>query len=401
VKRILFVDDERRILEGLQRMLRPRRKEWVMAFANSGTEALAILAESVYDVIVSDMRMPDMDGAELLELVRQQYPGMIRIVLSGQFEMEAAMRAVPVAHQFVVKPCDHEKLQEVIERSCGGDSQEPDEATRRMVAAIGELPALPGTYAALVCALDDPEVALDQVGAIVERDVGVAAKVLQLVNSSFFGLSREITTVPNAVAQLGFEVLKQLVITVELFHTFADKCHVAGFSVEEVQRHSRCVAAITAQLPLSKKDAAAASVAALLHDVGKLILAARSPEQFERVLRASRKEHRPLYVLEKELTGTSHAEIGAYLLGLWGLPPSVVAAVSEHHRPIHVETASTLHIGEAIHLANSLEHEAAGKPGSTSLVAHDSIDTDFESWSECLPAWRKTAEEVVQREGRT
>ena len=210
MKRILFVDDERRILEGLQRMLRPRRKEWVMTFANSGSEALAILAESVYDVIVSDMRMPDMDGAQLLELVRQQYPGMIRIVLSGQFEMESAMRAVPVAHQFVVKPCDHEKLQEVIERSSGGDSQEPDEATRRMVAAIGELPALPGTYAALVRALDDPEVALDQVGAIVERDVGVAAKVLQLVNSSFFGMSREITTVPNAVAQLGFEVLKQL-----------------------------------------------------------------------------------------------------------------------------------------------------------------------------------------------
>jgi putative nucleotidyltransferase with HDIG domain len=396
VTRILFVDDERRILEGLQRMLRPRRKEWAMTFADSGKEALAILAENAFDIIVSDMRMPDMDGARLLELVRQQYPGMIRIVLSGQFEMEAAMRAVPVAHQFVLKPCDHEKLQEVIGRSRGADSLEPDEATRKMVAAIGELPALPGTYAALVRALDDPAVALDQVGAIVERDVGVAAKVLQLVNSSFFGLSHEIATVPKAVAHLGFDVLKQLVITVELFNTFADKCQVAGFSVEEVQRHSRCVAAITAHLPLPKKDAAAASVAALLHDVGKLVLAARSPEQFERVLRASRKEHRPLYTLEKELTGTSHAEIGAYLLSLWGLPPGVVAAVSQHHRAIHVETAATLDIGPAIHLANILEHEAAGKPGSPSLAAYDSIDTNFATSSEFLPAWRRTAVEIVR-----
>ncbi len=381
-------------------MLRPRRTEWAMTFANSGTEALAILAESPHDVIVSDMRMPEMDGAQLLELVRQQYPGMIRIVLSGQFEMEAAMRAVPVAHQFVLKPCDHEKLQEVIERSCGGDPHQPDDATRRMVAAIGELPALPGTYAALVRALDDPAIALDQVGAIVGRDVSVAAKVLQLVNSSFFGLSHEIATVPKAVAHLGFEVLKQLVITVELFNTFADKRQVAGFSVEEVQRHSRCVAAITAHLPLPKKDAAAASVAALLHDVGKLVLAARLPEQFERVLKASHQEHRPLHMLEKELTGTSHSEIGAYLLGLWGLPPGVVAAISQHHRPIHVETADTLNIGLAIHLANSLEHEAAGKLGSPFLVVYDSIDTDFENWGDFLPAWRRTAAEIVQREAQ-
>jgi putative nucleotidyltransferase with HDIG domain len=394
MKCILFVDDEPRILEGLQRMLRPCRKQWEMSFANSGNEALAILAGSAHDVIVSDMRMPGMDGAQLLELVRERYPGMMRIVLSGQFEKEAAMRAVPVAHQFLTKPCDASKLQAAIERSCGV-STVPDDAIRRVIAAIGELPALPSTYAALVAAVDNPEASLDQVSAIVERDVAVAAKVLQLVNSSFFGLSHEIATVPMAVGFLGFDVLKQLVITVELFRTFDCGCRVAGFSVEETQRHSRCVAAIVARLPVPRRHAAAASVAALLHDVGKLILAARLPEQFERALQASRDQSGPLHILEGEIIGTSHAAMGAYLLALWGLPAPVVAAVSEHHQPVRATADTTIDVSLAVRIADLLEQEASK---SLPVAALDDLCGGSTELIGSLAAWRKAAEEVVQRE---
>ncbi|HEX5229023.1 MAG TPA: response regulator, partial [Bryobacteraceae bacterium] len=183
MKRVLFVDDEPKILEGLQRMLRPCRNQWEMAFATSGKEALRILAADTYDVIVTDMRMPEMDGAQLLRLVREQHPGIVRIVLSGQFEAEAAMRVVQAAHQFLTKPCDAAKLQAVIERSCKGDEMVFDAATRAVIAALGELPPLPSTYAALVDALNDPQASLDRVGVIIEHDVAVAAKVLQLVNS--------------------------------------------------------------------------------------------------------------------------------------------------------------------------------------------------------------------------
>src|SRR5579859_4207949 len=133
MKRVLFVDDERRILEGLQRMLRHYRKQWEMTFANSGAEALSILAGGRYDVIVSDMRMPGMDGAQLLETVRKLYPGMIRIVLSGHTDMEAAIRAVPVAHQFLAKPCDPDKLQAAIDPSNEADPMVTDDGTRRMI----------------------------------------------------------------------------------------------------------------------------------------------------------------------------------------------------------------------------------------------------------------------------
>jgi putative nucleotidyltransferase with HDIG domain len=399
MKRILFVDDESRILEGLQRMLRPYRKQWDMAFANSGNEALAMLAQSPYDVIVSDMRMPGMDGAQLLELVRERYPGMVRLVLSGQFGKDAALHAVPVAHQFLMKPCDAGKLQATIERFCECDSMIADGATRRVVSAIGELPALPSTYAALVDALGDPETSLDQVGAIVERDVAVAAKVLQLVNSSFFGLSREVATISMAVGYLGFETLTQLVVTVEVFRTFACGPHLSAF-VEEVQRHSRCVASIAARLPVVRQKSGTTSVAALLHDVGKLIMATRLTGQFELALQASVEQKRPLQTLEEEMTGTTHAEIGAYLLALWGLPSAVVTAVSQHHLPISVTADTPLDIRLAVRLADMLEHEAAGHLENILPGALEDFCKASPEWTESLPEWRKIAEDVVQGEAQ-
>jgi HD-like signal output (HDOD) protein len=398
MKRILFVDDEPRILEGLERMLHPCRKQWEMAFASSAREALEILARAPHDVIVTDMRMPEMDGAELLQQVRERYPAMIRIVLSGQFETEAAMRVVQAAHQFLTKPCDAQKLQEVIERSCQTHEIVFDAATRSIVAAIGELPPLPRTYAALVDALNDPQTSLNQVGAIVQRDVAVAAKVLQLVNSAFFGLSHEVSTVSMAVGYLGFEVLKQLVMTVELFRTFTCERRFTGFSVEQIQLHSRSVAVMAAKLPMPQKLAAATSVAALLHDVGKLILAVRLPEPFEQALEASLRENRPLYSVEEEMHGTSHAEIGAYLLALWGLPSPMVRAVSRHHHPIHLSSDSAINMDAAVHIADLLVHEAEGRAAERRAEKGREIETELAGWSEGLPEWRKMAQEIVAAE---
>ena len=400
MKRILFVDDEPRILEGLQRMLRSCRKQWEMSFAQSGDEALRLLAAAPYDVIVTDMRMPGMDGAQLLQLVRERYPGTVRIVLSGQFEADAAMRVVQAAHQFLTKPCEASKLQAVIERFCSGDEIVFDAATRGVISAIGELPPLPRTYAALVEALSNPRTSLDQVGSIVERDVAVAAKVLQLVNSAFFGLSREIATVPAAVGYLGFDVLKQLVMTAELFHTFVCERPITGFSAEKIQRHSRCVAGIAARLPVEQKQAAATSVAALLHDVGKLVLAVRLPEPFERALQKSLDENRPLYMVEESMHGATHAEIGAYLLALWGLPASIVEAVSRHHHPIRAAGNTNLTMDFAVHIADLLAHEAEGR-SETSAQIEPELRSWHEDWHEFLPAWRASAQEVVRKEQAT
>ena len=223
MRRVLFVDDEPRILEGLRRMLRSQRHDWELAFAPGGETALALMEASPFDVIVSDMRMPGIDGAALLCRVREKYPQVVRIVLSGHTELSTALRVVPIAHQFLAKPCDAQMLRVAIERACHLRALLSDEHIRRTVAALGDLPSLPRTYEALTQALADPDTSLQKVAKIIEQDVGISAKVLQLVNSAFFGVSHSMTNIQSAVSYLGINTLKSLVLSVEIFRAFQPK----------------------------------------------------------------------------------------------------------------------------------------------------------------------------------
>jgi len=356
MRRVLFVDDEPRVLEGLRRMLRPQRHDWEMAFAPGGEAALALMEASTFDVIVSDMRMPGIDGATLLCRVRELYPQMVRIVLSGHTELSTALQVVPVAHQFLTKPCDAEMLRVAIERACHLRALLNDESIRRPVTALGDLPSLPRTYEALAQALADPDASLQKVARIIEQDVGISAKVLQLVNSAFFGIAHSMTNIQSAVSFLGINTLKNLVLSVEIFRAFKPKRDLPGFSLEKLQHHAQLTAHIAARLPVPKHLADVALVAGMLHDVGKLILAWRLSGHFEKVLAESLGARCAVYKVEERLDGFSHAEIGAYLLGLWGLPYTVVEAVALHHGPNRVPHQNFDAIS-AVYAANLLAHE--------------------------------------------
>ena len=398
MKSILFVDDEPMILAGLQRLLRAHRSEWDMSFAGSGAEALALLETKPFDAVVTDMRMPAMDGARLLALVQERFPGTIRIVLSGYFESDTALRAVPVAHQYLAKPCDPRKLREAIERSCGFATLLPDAALRRVVGAIGTLPALPRTSLLLATALEKPDVPLGEIGRIVELDVAITAKLLQLVNSAFFCLPYHVTSVRGAVAYLGLDTLKQLVLSIELFSTVRPRRHIAGFSLAEFEEHSHLTARIAARLPASEAVVAAGVVASVLHDAGKLVMAAHLPNEFERALEASRREQRPLHAVEMEQMGTTHAEIGAYLLGLWGLSGAVVDAVSRHHRPEVAEGGEAgLDVLGITHLADGLAWEAVNEKAGEAAPVAELLNHDYLAQlgvTAELPGWRAMAQQV-------
>jgi len=404
MKRILFVDDEPRILEGLQRTLRPQRKLWEMAFANGGREALTALESEPFDVVVTDMRMPGMDGADLLAAVRDRFPAVVRIVLSGYFDTETAMRAVPVAHQFLVKPCDAVKLRQAIERLGDYKTVLRNEAARRIINSIGELPALPETSARLMDAVQSPDVPIEQIAAIVEHDIGITAKVLQLVNSAFFGLSHEVAAVAPAVSYLGLDLLRQLVLTVEIFRTFQPSNRVAGFSLDLLQKHSRNSAKIAARLPLPKASQKSAVMASLLHDVGKLVLAAKFPGDFAAALKASHEHGCPFHVAEQEAFGATHAEIGAYLLGLWGLPASIVSPVCNHHAPAvsPIPPGAGLDPVAAVHVADMLDHEAAAEPLAEAGFDNGELDLEhleFLGVATELEDWRAMAKRITATEG--
>lgn len=396
MSRVLFVDDEPRVLEGLRRSLY-RDTQWEPEFAQSAEEALGLAAHKPFDVIVSDIRMPGVDGAALLRAVRERYPGTIRLALSGYFDVESAVRASPVAHQFLVKPCERTTLRAAIDRVLQLGVLIGNEDVRRLVAAVGESPCLTHTYMNLVRTLERPDVTLRELTHIAEQDIGAAAKIMQMVNSPFFGLAYGLATVPAAIGALGADILRQLTLSAAAFQPIAPWGHGEA-SLAALQTHSRLTAAIAGRLPVPKRYAAETAIAALLHDIGRLILATRLPEAFEAAVINAEAEGRPLHHVERETIGAGHTQVGAYLLGLWGFPEGVVNAVLYHHGPLRApDGSSEFGVTAAVHVANALARELGPRgpggpdPNGMDLAYIERLGMDGE-----LPAWRELARQAVQ-----
>jgi putative nucleotidyltransferase with HDIG domain len=391
MKKILFVDDEVSILDGLKRMLRPMRTEWEMSFAPGGEPALALMDSTPFDVIVTDMRMPGMDGATLLEIVREKHPNVLRIILSGYTELQASIRAVPVAHQFLLKPCDPEMLRAGISRATSLGEVLDSRMLTSLVGALRDLPSLPRVFTELRTALLNPKVSIEQIARIVEKDVAVCAKLLQLVNSAFFGLARDVTDVKTAVSCLGLTVLYDLVITVEVFRSFKANEFISDKFIDDFHAHSQLSARIAAGISNTTKVNSAVVLAALLHDIGKLVIAERTPAHFARVLAQSENEGRPFHEVEEQLTHISHAEVGAYLLSLWGLPYSVVEAVAHHHHPRRVPQVG-IDMILVVYVSNILAQERAALAGGPPPLPLDMALLEENHAASFLPEWRKIAE---------
>jgi len=263
-----------------------------------------------------------------------------------------------------------------------------------IVGSVKDLPVLPRTFMALREKLADPEASVKDVVKLVEQDVSISAKILQLVNSAFFGLPREISTLNTAVSYLGIDMLQNLVLSAEVFRVFESTAKLPGFSFEEVHEHSQLTAKIASHTPVPAAVHSAAVVAGLLHDVGKLVLATRSPKHFARAVKGATEEKRPLFEVEQELMGVSHAEVGAYLLGIWGLPCPVVEAVAHHHHPERVPQGM-LDAVAIVHVANYLAHENPVRPpgddSSHSYAKPEESYLEGLGLTEHLAAWNEFA----------
>ncbi|HYL46123.1 MAG TPA: response regulator [Candidatus Limnocylindrales bacterium] len=393
MKRVLIVDDEPQDLESLKQILAPLQAQWETAFAPDSEAALTLLSATPFDALVSTVRDRGLDGASLLNTVCEKFPTVVRIALASQEELDAAMRTIPVAHQFLAKPCDPTMLRVAVERATSLSDVLNNKMLASIVGSIKDLPIMPRTYLSLRERMADPEVSVKDVVVLVEKDVGISAKILQLVNSALFGLPREISTVKTAVSFLGIDMVHNLVLSAEVFRVFEKTVPLPGFSFEDLQTHSHLTAKIAGGIPASAVIHSAAIVAALLHDVGKLVMATRASQHFARALEEAG-ENRPLFVAEEQLMGVTHAEVGAYLLSLWGLPCPVVEAVAHHHQPHRVPQDSLDAVG-IVHIANFLAHEHAMRPASAKGSAYQPLDEAYvESLDvkEQIAAWNEMAE---------
>lgn len=401
MKRILFVDDERNVLDGLRRMLRPMRDEWEMRFCESARDALATVEEEPFDVVVSDMRMPGMDGAALFAELSRRHPEIVRIVLSGHSSRETTLKSVGVAHQFLAKPCDTEALKSTIDHAFALRNLLASDALRQALSKMVSVPSMPAIYRELMEELGDPDTTTSRIGQIVARDVGMTTKILQLVNSAFFGLARRVSDTTQATALLGMETIKALVLTLQIFSQF-DCRDVDGVDPRRIQRHSTSTAAIAkriGQLEKAPPETINASLmAGFLHDVGKLILAQNLREEYRDVVRATRERAVALCVAEREAFGATHAEVGAYLLGLWGLPEPIVEASAFHHCP-SASCGKDFSPLTAVHVANVLANESETAGSGDMPMELDQAYLEQVGASERLTAWRDAARDVIEQSG--
>jgi len=351
--RVLFVDDEPRVLEGLERMLFDVDTDWETSFVTSGQEALALLERERFDVVVSDMRMPRMDGATLLSEVHARHPELLRIVLSGQTDEEGALRVAAVAHQFLGKPCPAHHLLEVIEGCLRMQAVLRDPALRAMVGQVGKLPAAPSVYTELGRLVDDPAIAVDEIARVVGRDPVLTARVLHLVSSAFFSQGPKITNIREATLRLGCRTIRNLTLSAEIFESVASGS-IGGVDVEALRRMAERRAALAAMTCTDDARRHDATTAALLCDLGTLVLAKAGVAEFLDAAAESSATGRELHAVEAARFPATHAEVGAYLLGVWGLPHAVVEAVANHHRPDRVARVAADSASRAVCAAEAL-----------------------------------------------
>jgi HD-like signal output (HDOD) protein len=394
LQRIIFVDDEANILQGLQNLLRKERRRWDMVFALGGHAALAEMAKAPFDVIVTDMRMPGMDGAALLKLVMERHPGVARIVLSGHADRDAIVRALPMVHQFLSKPCDGDSLRAVIERTCSLQLLLKDQAIRQIAAKLETIPSAPRIYLELTNAVAE-DVGLDSIAKIVETDPAMAAKVLQLVNSAYFGLPQRLLSVREAVTYLGIDLIKGLSLSAHVFATVGATADAR--LLDDIQRRSLLTARAAKRFASDSKRAGEAFTAAILHDIGKIIIAVGLPERSAQIAHDARQNRRAIHLVEKEVLGVTHAEVGAYLLGVWGIPFSIVEAVAYHHEPALLKEGDA-EVLAAVHAANTLIDEAEQVSGEPLLDGGlDQAFLERAGFAQKLTAWRA----IAQAETRT
>lgn len=359
--RILFVDDDANVLTLLQATLQALRKEWEGALASSGEQALAILETARFDVVISDMRMPGMTGGELLNQVMRLCPGTARIIMSGYADEESVMATVGAAHQYLPKPFELRAIRGILAKILALNQRLASPPLRQLATSIKTVPSLPEAYFEMLDAMQSADSPIERIAEIISRDPGMSSKLLQLVNSAFFGFARQCSRVAEAVQLLGVIRIRALTLGLQLFSSF-DKKRVEEFALDAVWQH--CLrTGMVARLIVEEENGQAemmeqAFTAGMMHDIGKLALASYLPDEYRAVCQKAKTEQRPLHEVETEVLGANHADLGGYFLGLWGLPSPMVEAVLCHHQP-SAATGDVFSPLTAVHAANVLTRSRA------------------------------------------
>jgi len=324
---VLFVDDTEVGLRSLRDTFSIGAESWDTAFVPGADVALYMMGERPVDAVVASARLSGMSTADFLRLTKLRYPRIARIALSNPGDRGAMLSTLPVANQCLSKSCGIDVLARAVEHTTQLQGMLFSDATQSLVAEVGALPSLPASLMAVDAALSNENSSLGQIADIMSGDVAMVAKVLQLVNSSFFGLRAEIRDLRQAVAYLGVETLRDFALASAVFRAFTPSPLLPTDWLARFNAHSLAVADIMGQLVRTSAAKCEANVSGTLHDVGELIVAERAPEKLLEIAGDVTGGASPDEA-EVHHLGTTYPVIGGYLLSMWGIGHNVIEAVA-------------------------------------------------------------------------
>lgn len=336
-KRVLFVDDTESILFGYRKFCDKLFDDsWRFYFVNDGAEAIDIIESYEIDMVVSDLDMPFYDGVHLMDYLVAKAPSIIRVIVSGTTSLDKRQAVVKSAHQFFAKPAIPTALKDMFHRAIYLDTLLVSKKARDFVVGLGALPALPTVFHELQQECESRDFSLSSCGKIVAKDVALSANILKVVNSSFFDLPNRVTRPEQAVILLGVTLIKALIVQ-NYFHDLFGNTGNAPLTHEHLTEKAYAFAALAKKIAFRQQENSRRQdivyVTALLHNIGELIFNYMEPEKYQRVLAESKEEGVPTYDVEHRYFSCSHADVGAYLLGLWGFEQEILECVVAHHTP--------------------------------------------------------------------
>lgn len=389
---VLFVIDDRRVHQSLRRIIVARNLPIELFAAPSASQAKQFFSERVCDVIVADASLPDMEGLELLALVQERWPLTLRILMTEDGGTKIISSLLGAAHQLLTKPVTPECLLATIQTASRLRFLLMDSRLREIVHRLENLPVVSDVYTALTRELQSESCSNQTVARIVSRDMSLTTAILKVVNTPFFGLSRRVDEPLQAVNILGANLVRGLVLSDGVFRP-QDPDMYPGFNTEQLWGHclvaARCCRAVMKVECPTGPAVEDAFLAGLLHDVGKIVMAEGCPEDYIDIIKKSQARNMPLYEVETETLGVTHAQVGAYLLGLWGFSENVVIAMAQHHG--HIPGPPLSHLSAVLHVVDVLLHEryvrtsghAPHLPGGPFLDIVGGAET-FERWKEVV-----------------
>jgi HD-like signal output (HDOD) protein/CheY-like chemotaxis protein len=388
-RRVLFITDDPNLQRVLRLMAEPLQDEWEAHFSHSGPDAYTRLENAPYDSIITDTRLAGTDCGELLSEIRRRHPQTVRIVLAGQGDQDNLVRLVSLAHRVLPKPCDPVELYAAIQRAHSLRELLASPALVAVIGRIGSIPTLSTLYTRIAEELTFPDYSLATIGELVSQDPGIAAKMLQMANSALVGLRKPATTPGQAVRILGADLTRTLVLAADLFSRYNPNT-LRPFSIDLLWEHSQAVGQLASEIATveqaGERVIRESALAGLFHDIGRLMLASQLPGPYREVLALMRTDSLTAAQAEERVFGSSHAEVGGYLLGLWGMPDALVEAVAWHHNPLGCPGASFTAL-TAVHAADAIIRREEGVEPDLEYLTRLGLEDRWEVWSQ-LP-WQR------------